>query len=133
MSRREDRELAPRVESFTAEQRRALRLIAMGMEHLASKRDATKSEVVALLEEACREVTGMQLRDFRGRHRCPDCNEVFTSTATKAEHYDPERNRLECRDPAGVEALEQKSGGRWGWSALAVERFRERGASGRRS
>ena len=130
--RDEERELAPRVESFTAGQRAALRSIAGAMEDLAARRDATRSEVVALLEKACREVTGMQLRDFRGRHLCADCDELFTSAATKREHYSPGRV-TECRDPRGMETLELKSGGRWGWSALAVERFRSSGASGRRS
>jgi hypothetical protein len=131
----DERAEAVEVLAFTTGQRRALKVIAARIGTLADDRDSSKTDVVAELERACREVTGMELADFRVRVRCPDCAEEFTSVATRRAHYDPERllDRLaRCRHPSTVPELALKSRGRWGWSEEAVERFTAEGSSGRR-
>lgn len=131
----DERAEAMEVLAFTPGQRRVLRVIAARIGTLAGDRDASKADVVAELERACREVTGMELADFRVKVRCPDCAQEFTSVATRRAHYDPEKlldHLARCRHPSAVPELALKSRGRWGWSDAAIERFTARGSSGRR-
>jgi hypothetical protein len=129
----DERAEAPEVLTFTAGQRTMLKVIAARIGTLADDRDASKTDVIEELERASREVTGMSLADFRVRVRCPDCAEEFTSVATRAAHYDPERlPRRACRHPSTVPELALKSRGRWGWSDAAIEKFTAGGSSGRR-
>jgi hypothetical protein len=135
MSGDDDQAEAYEVLRFTAGQRKMLRVTAARIGTLADDREASKTDVIAELERACREVTGMELADFRVRVRCPDCAEEFTSVATRRAHYDPKRllDRVaRCRHPSTVPELTLKSRGRWGWSEAAIEGFRKAGAPGRR-
>lgn len=131
----DERAEAWEVLSFTPGQRRMLKVIAARIGTLADDHDSSKTDVVAELERACREVTGMELADFRVKVRCPDCAEEFTSVATRRAHYDPEKlldHLARCRHPSTVPELELKSRGRWGWSQAAIEKFTAGGSSGRR-
>lgn len=131
----DERAEADQVLTFTRGQRTMLKVIAARIGDLAGDRDASKSDVIAELERASREVTGMSLADFRVKVRCPDCAQEFTSVATRRAHYDPEKlfDHLErCRWPGSVPELALKSRGRWGWSEAAIEKFKAAPASGRR-
>ena len=127
-SERDERALAEEYAAFGRGQREALRLIGCRIIVLASEQDATKAQVMAALEEAARAVSGMELKDFRSRWKCPSCLNDFTSKATMAQHY--EGRRLACLDPMKLPQLEQKHGGRWGWSAKASEYFKSRAERG---
>ncbi|MCW2929954.1 MAG: hypothetical protein JWM19_916 [Actinomycetia bacterium] len=122
----DERAQAWEVATFSRAQREALQRIACRLIVLASAPDASKAQVMAELEEAARQVSNMELKDYRSRLQCPGCLETFTSKATMREHYSG--RSLQCADPAAMPGLEQKKDGRWGWSAKAVEYFKGRSA-----
>jgi cysteine synthase len=125
---RDERAQAPEYATFSKEQRDALRLIGCRVIVLASDPEASRVQVMAALEEAARAVSGMELKDFRSRLQCPGCLNDFTSRATMRQHY--EGRSLQCIDPMTLPQLEQKPGGRWGWSAQAREYFKARAEQG---
>jgi hypothetical protein len=118
---RDGRALDAEYATFDKAQRDALRLIGCKLIVAASDQAASRAAVMAMLEEAARAVSGMELKDFRSRWTCSGCLNSFTSRATMRQHYGP---GLHCTDPMTLPQLEQKTGGRWGWSARATEYFR---------
>lgn len=124
----DERALAAEYATFSREQRDMLRLIGCRIIVMASDQDASRAKVIEALEDAARTVSGMELKDFRGRHKCPGCLADFTSRATMRQHYDG--RDLNCVDPATLPQLEQKPGGRWGWSAKSAEFFKSRAEQG---
>ena len=125
---RDEKAQAAEYATFGNAQRDMLREMGCRLIVLASDPEATPVQVMWALEEAARAVSSMELRDMRSRWQCPGCLSAFTSKATMSQHY--KGRRRECIDPVTLPQLEQKAGGKWGWSAQATEYFRTRAERG---